>query len=66
MISSNRGLGYLVQFSAGNFEITGALTAVTALALIVAITNVGIDLLHDRLLAWKRVYPSDIKPGNPS
>jgi NitT/TauT family transport system permease protein len=66
LISSNRGLGYLVQFSAGNFEITGAITAVTALALIVAITNVAIDRLHDRLLAWRQVCPADTKSGHAS
>jgi len=63
LISSNRGLGYLVQFSAGNFEVTGALAAVTALALVVAVTNVGIDRLHDRLLAWKPPHPKGTSSG---
>lgn len=66
LISSNRGLGYLVQFSAGNFEITGALAAVAALALIVAATNVGIDLLHDRMMAWRRPHSTEIRPGSLS
>ncbi|WP_042336811.1 ABC transporter permease [Bradyrhizobium sp. DOA9] len=64
LISSNRGLGYLVQFSAGNFEVTGALAAVTALALVVAVTNVGIDRLHDRLLAWKPPHPKGTSSGS--
>ncbi|MBR0718951.1 ABC transporter permease [Bradyrhizobium liaoningense] len=64
LISSNRGLGYLVQFSAGNFEVTGALAAVTALALVVAITNVGIDRLHDRLLAWKGPHSKGVSSGS--
>lgn len=64
LISSNRGLGYLVQFSAGNFEVTGALTAVTALALVVAITNLGIDRLQDRLLAWKASHSKGISSGS--
>lgn len=62
LISSNRGLGYLVQSSAANFEITGALSTVTALALIVAVTNIGIDWLHDHLLFWKQVHRSEIEP----
>jgi NitT/TauT family transport system permease protein len=66
LISSNRGLGYLVQFSAGNFEITGALAAVAALALIVAATNVGIDLLHDRMMTWRRPHSTEIRPGSLS
>jgi NitT/TauT family transport system permease protein len=53
LISSNRGLGYLVQFSAGNFEITGALAAVVALAILVALVNILIDSIQRRLLAWK-------------
>lgn len=64
LISSNRGLGYLVQFSAGNFEVTGALAAVTALALVVTITNVGIDRLHDRLLAWKGSHSKGVSSGS--
>jgi len=64
LISSNRGLGYLVQFSAANFEITGALAAVTALAAIVAVTNIGIDRLHNRLLAWRQVHATAIKRGS--
>ncbi|MFK4723988.1 NitT/TauT family transport system permease protein [Bradyrhizobium niftali] len=66
LISSNRGLGYLVQFSAGNFEVTGALAAVTALALVVAVTNVGIDRLHDHLLAWKGSHSKGITSGRVS
>ena len=66
LISSNRGLGYLVQFSAGNFEVTGALAAVTALALVVAVTNVGIDRLHDRSLAWKGSHSKGITSGRVS
>jgi len=53
LISSNRGLGYLVQFSAGNFEITGALAAVVALAILVALANIVIDYVQRRLLSWK-------------
>ncbi|MGX9943184.1 ABC transporter permease [Bradyrhizobium denitrificans] len=59
LISSNRGLGYLIQFSAGNFEITGALASVTALTLVVAVTNLAIDRLHGRLLSWKPISRSE-------
>jgi len=66
LISSNRGLGYLIQFSAANFEITGALTAVAALALIVALTNIGIDKLHQRLLFWKNPSRASSSSGRLS
>jgi NitT/TauT family transport system permease protein len=53
LISSNRGLGYLIQSSAGNFEITGALAAVAALTLIVALTNIVVAAAEAKLLAWR-------------
>lgn len=60
LISSNRGLGYLIQSSAGNFEITGALAAVAALTLIVALTNIVVAAAEARLLAWRPQLSSSI------
>ena len=53
LISSNRGLGYLIQSSANNFEITGALAAIAALTLIVALTNIAVAAAEAKLLAWR-------------
>jgi NitT/TauT family transport system permease protein len=50
LVSSNRGLGFLIQFSAGNFEITGALAAVVALTAIVVATNLLVSAVERRLL----------------
>ncbi|MGM4905490.1 ABC transporter permease [Tardiphaga sp. 866_E4_N2_1] len=62
LISSNRGLGYLIQSSAGNFEITGALAAVAALTLIVALTNIAVAAAEAQLLAWRpQMNPSTPK-----
>lgn len=53
LISSNRGLGYLIQSSAGNFEITGALAAIAALTFIVALINIAVGAAEAKLLAWR-------------
>lgn len=60
LISSNRGLGYLIQSSAGNFEITGALAAVAALTLIVTLTNIIVAAAEAKLLAWRPQLTSSV------
>lgn len=60
LISSNRGLGYLIQSSAGNFEITGALAAVAALTLIVVLTNIVVAAAEAKLLAWRPELTSSV------
>jgi NitT/TauT family transport system permease protein len=65
LISSNRGLGYLVQSSAANFEITGALAAVAALTFLVAMANVGVAAAERHLLAWRPEPTSDTGELSP-
>lgn len=59
LISSNRGLGYLIQSSAANFEISGALAAVAALAAVVALTNVAVSAAEAHLLSWRPRLAAD-------
>jgi NitT/TauT family transport system permease protein len=53
IISANRGLGYLVQLSAMNFDTIGVFTALIAVTFIVFICNGAVDLAERRLLRWR-------------
>jgi NitT/TauT family transport system permease protein len=59
IISSNRGLGYLIQLSAMNFDTTGVFVALVAVTIIVFILNGVVDFSERRLLRWRP--PSDAK-----
>jgi NitT/TauT family transport system permease protein len=59
LISANRGLGYLVQLGAMNFDTTGIFTALAMTTLIVFIGNWSVDAAERRLLRWRP--PADIK-----
>lgn len=59
IISANRGLGYLVQLSAMNFDTTGVFVALIAVTLIVFACNAAVDISERRLLRWRP--PSDAK-----
>jgi NitT/TauT family transport system permease protein len=53
IISANRGLGYLVQLSAMNFDTTGVFVALIAVTLIVFVCNSAVDISERRLLRWR-------------
>ncbi len=53
LISSNRGLGYMIQAAATNFEPVKLFVGVVALALIVLGLNAALDLCERRFLAWR-------------
>jgi NitT/TauT family transport system permease protein len=59
LISANRGLGYMVQLGAMNFDTTGIFTALTMTCCIVFIGNWSVDATERRLLRWRP--PSDTK-----
>ncbi|MGZ3409138.1 MAG: ABC transporter permease [Xanthobacteraceae bacterium] len=59
LISANRGLGYLIQLGAMNFDTTGIFTALAMTTLIVFIGNWSVDAAERRLLRWRP--PADIK-----
>jgi NitT/TauT family transport system permease protein len=53
LISANRGLGYLVQLGAMNFDTTGIFTALVMTTLIVFLGNGSVNALERRLLRWR-------------
>jgi NitT/TauT family transport system permease protein len=59
IISANRGLGYLIQLSAMNFDTTGVFVALVAVTIIVFVLNGAVDFSERRLLRWRP--PSDAK-----
>lgn len=59
LISANRGLGYLIQLSANNFDTTGIFVALVATTLIVFAGNWSVDAVERRLLRWRP--PPDLK-----
>jgi NitT/TauT family transport system permease protein len=59
IISANRGLGYLIQLSAMNFDTTGVFVALVAVTIIVFICNSAVDIAERRLLRWRP--PADAK-----
>lgn len=57
LISSNRGLGYLVQFHSNNFDTTSVFVALVAVCIIVFLANWLVNSIERRLLKWRP--PSD-------
>ena len=53
LISANRGLGYLVQLSAMNFDTVGVFVALVAVTLIVFLGNSAVNVIERRLLRWR-------------
>jgi NitT/TauT family transport system permease protein len=53
LISANRGLGYLIQLSANNFDTTGIFVAVVATSCIVFLGNWSVNAVERRLLRWR-------------
>ena len=53
LLTSNRGLGYLIQVSATAFDSTGSFTAIVALTIVVAAANVMLGYSEGRLLKWR-------------
>jgi NitT/TauT family transport system permease protein len=62
LISANRGLGYLIQLSAMNFDTTGVFVALVATTCIVFIGNWSVNAAEARLLRWRP--PADAKVGS--
>jgi NitT/TauT family transport system permease protein len=60
LISANRGLGYLIQLGAMNFDTTGVFVALAATTCIVFLTNWIVNAAERRLLRWRP--PPDIDP----
>jgi NitT/TauT family transport system permease protein len=58
LISANRGLGYLVQLSANNFDTVGIFVALVAVTCIVFLGNALVNVVERRLLRWRP--PADV------
>lgn len=58
LISANRGLGYLIQLGAMNFDTTGVFVALVATSCIVFLVNGGVNIVERRLLRWRP--PADV------
>jgi NitT/TauT family transport system permease protein len=64
LISSNRGLGYLVQTGAMNFDTTSVFAAILMATLIVLAANWLLNSAERVLLAWRPVGDAVLDPGN--
>ena len=63
LISANRGLGYLVQLGAMNFDTTGVFAALVIVTLIVFIGNWSVNAVERRLLRWRPPPDVTIQAG---
>jgi NitT/TauT family transport system permease protein len=59
LVASNRGLGYLINDSASQFNTAGVFAALVALSIIATVLNFGVSALSKRINRWK---PSDENP----
>jgi ABC-type nitrate/sulfonate/bicarbonate transport system permease component len=64
LISSNRGLGYLVQTGAMNFDTTSVFSAILAATLIVHAANWLVNLAERSLLRWRPSTQAVLDTGN--
>jgi NitT/TauT family transport system permease protein len=64
LISANRGLGYLVQLSAMNFDTTGIFVALMAVTLIVFAGNWVVNAMERWLLRWRPPSDATLQAGN--
>ncbi|MEH7392308.1 ABC transporter permease [Bacillus sp. JJ1503] len=52
--ASNKGIGFLIQYSAGNFDTAGTFAALVILMIVSISLNGVLMLLESRLLRWKK------------
>jgi NitT/TauT family transport system permease protein len=53
MIASNRGLGYLVQFSGAQFDSAGVFAVLVVIALLAVALNVVVEIIQERVERWR-------------
>ena len=63
LISSNRGLGYLVQTGAMNFDTTQVFVAILAATIIVHAVTRSLDAAERLLLRWRPPPPAVLDIG---
>jgi NitT/TauT family transport system permease protein len=64
LISANRGLGYLIQLGAMNFDTTGVFVALVATTCVVFLGNWSVDTVERWLLRWRPPADARAEPGN--
>src|SRR5262252_1766310 len=64
LISANRGLGYLIQLGAMNFDTTGVFVALVATTCIVFLGNWSVDTVERWLLRWRPVADAKAELGS--
>ena len=62
ILSSHRGLGYVMNAAAADFDIAGVFAGIFLLALIVGSINAGVAVAERRWLAWRQ--PSTFMTGD--
>jgi NitT/TauT family transport system permease protein len=55
MIASNRGLGYLVQYSGAQFDTAGVFAVLVVIALLAMVLNFVVDIVQNRMERWRIV-----------
>lgn len=55
MIASNRGLGYLVQYSGAQFDTAGVFAVLIVIALLAMALNLVVDIVQNRMEDWRIV-----------
>lgn len=53
ILSSNEGLGYLIESSAGSFNTAGVFAGLLTLAVVAWLFSLAMRLIESRLLRWK-------------
>lgn len=53
LVASNRGLGYLINDSASQFDTAGVFASLVVLSVIAAILNLGVTMIDRRVSRWK-------------
>ena len=64
LISANRGLGYLIQLGAMNFDTTGVFVALVATTCIVFLGNWSVNAVERRLLRWRPPADMNVQAGS--
>jgi NitT/TauT family transport system permease protein len=58
LISSNRGLGYLIQAASQDFDTTTVFAGLLALTILIVAVNGLVEVAERRLLRWR---PADVQ-----
>lgn len=63
IVASTEGIGYRLILATQRFDITGTMTGVVVLMLVVMIANLALDKAEARLLRWRPTAPETVTQG---